>query len=98
MWARFLLEEIGFLQEEPTELITDNQAVVTLVNSLASPSSRTKHVNKLKKIITQAIDNKEVKATWKEGAENTADLFTKNLDLGKFEKFDHDATGGKLRS
>jgi hypothetical protein len=55
-------------------------------------------VNKLKKIITQAIDNKEVKATWKEGAENTADLFTKNLDLGKFEKFDHDATGGKLRS
>ena len=97
MWARFLLEEIGFKQEEETELITDNEAVVTLVTSLASPSSRTKHVNKLKKIITQAIDRKEVKALWKEGSENTADLYTKNLDLFKFEKFNHDATGGKLR-
>ena len=97
VWARFMLEEIEFPQEKPTPLITDNEAVTILVTSLASPSARTKHVNKLKKIISQAIEQGDVLPQWKAGVDNTADLFTKNLDLAKFEKFSHDATGGKLR-
>ena len=54
-------------------------------------------MNKLKKITAQAIDKGDVKAQWKAGEDNTADLYTKNLDLAKFEKFSYDATGGKLR-
>ena len=43
------------------------------------------------------MEQGKVKTQWKAKVENTVDLFTKNLDVALYEKFNHDATKGKAR-
>ena len=97
LWARFLLEEIGYKQEEPTPVYEDNSAVVTLMETLASASGRTKHLNKLRMTVQQYINSKEVSCLKILGTKNPADLYTKPLEKSKYLELNHDASGGRLR-
>jgi len=96
LWSRFILEEIGYPQIGPTPIYEDNSAVVTLMETLASPSGRTKHINKLRMTVQQYIDSGEVTCVKVPGTKNVADLFTKPLDPAKYKELNHDATGGRL--
>jgi len=97
LWARFLLEEISYKQEEPTPIREDNSAIVTLMTTLASPSGRTKHLNKLRMTIQQYIDAGETLCIKTPGKSNPADLYTKAVDTTTYVALNHDATGGRLR-
>ena len=97
LWARFLLEEISYKQEKPTPIHEDNSAIVTLMTTLASPSGRTKHLNKLRMTIQQYIDAGETLCIKTPGKSNPADLYTKAVDATTYVALNHDATGGRLR-
>ena len=97
LWARFILEEIGYPQLAPTPIFEDNAAVVTLMETLASASGRTKHLNKLRMTVQQYINTGDVSCLKVLGTKNVADLFTKPLESVRFKELEHDATGGRLR-
>ena len=93
LWARYLLEELGFGQPDSTPIYEDNEAVTTLMATLASPAGRTKHVNKLRKTIQQYVDRHEVDCIKVPGEVNIADLFTKNLDVARYTLLNDMACG-----
>lgn len=95
LWARYLLEEIGYKQPAPTRIYEDNAAVVRLMESLASPTGKTKHVNKLRKSVQQYVDQREVACIKVPGVENLADILTKNLDVATFQRLNRAITGSK---
>ena len=97
LWGRFMLEELGYEQTKATPIFEDNSAVVTLLETLASPSGRTKHLIKLRSVLQQYIDSKEVSCIKIRGTSNPADIFTKPLDEATFSPLNHDITGGRLR-
>jgi len=97
LWARFILEEIGYKQEQATPVYEDNSAVITLMETLASPSGRTKHINKLRMTVQQYINSMEVSILKIPGIINPADLFTKPLEKSKYLELNKDASGGRLR-
>ena len=97
LWARYFLEELGYPQIGPTPVYEDNSAVVTLMETLASPSGRTKHLIKMRCILQQFIDSKQVSCIKIRGTHNPADIFTKALDVTKFSELNNDITGGRLR-
>ena len=60
LWACYLLEEIGYPQPEATRIYEDNAAVVRPTESPASPTGRSKHINKLHRTAQQYVDRREV--------------------------------------
>ena len=95
LWARYLLEEIGYPQLEATRIYEDNAAVVRLMDSLAAPGGRMKHLNKLRRSAQQYVDLQEVACVKVPGVENLADVLTKNLDVETFRKLNRAITGAK---
>ena len=95
LWARYLLEEIGYPQPEATRIYEDNAAVVRLMESLASPTGRSKHINKLRKTAQQYVDRREVACITVPGVDNLADILTKNVDVLTFRRLNRAITGAK---
>lgn len=93
LWARDFLSELGFAQSTPTKIYEDNEAVVTLMTTLSSPSGRTKHVNKLRRTVQQYCDKGDTTCIKTPGDTNIADLFTKNLAADRFKMLSDMACG-----
>jgi transposase InsO family protein len=83
---RQFLDEIGFPQKDPTIIMNDNMAAVTMVKQDFSSSS-TRHIKIKFHLIREAIKNEEVRVLHRPTEEMIADIMTKALERVKFEHF-----------
>jgi hypothetical protein len=72
------LDEIGFPQKDPTIIMNDNMAAVTMVKQDFSSSS-TRHIKIKFHLIREAIKNEEVRVLHRPTEEMIADIMTKDL-------------------
>jgi hypothetical protein len=85
VWIQSLLQELGF--KIPTiPICGDNQGSI-FIGSNPVQERRSKHIDIRYHYVRQLIEEKKIELFFVEGAENTADLFTKNLGAPKFLKF-----------
>ena len=85
VWIRSLFEELG-IQLMPIPLCGDNQGSIFLASNPVQ-EKRIKHIDLRYHYIREIIRSKKIELFFLEGAENPADLFTKNLGRIKFQKF-----------
>ena len=81
---REFLNEIGFVQDEPTIIYNDNQAAVAMVKQRFS-SGRTRHVKIQFRHIREKIENREIEVRYLLTEKMIADLMTKALDKIQFQ-------------
>ena len=70
----------------PIPLCGDNQGSIFLASNPVQ-EKRIKHIDLCYHYIREVIRSKKIELFFLEGAENPADLFTKNLGRIKFQKF-----------
>jgi hypothetical protein len=85
IWVKSLMTELG-IELAPIPLFGDNQGSIFLASNPVQ-EKRIKHIDLRYHFIRDVIKNKQVELFFIEGAENPADLFTKNLGRIKFLKF-----------
>ena len=85
VWIQSLFTELG-IDLQPIPLCGDNQGSIFL-SSNPVQEKQIKHIELHHHCIREVIHNKKVELLFIEGAENPADLFTKNLGRIKFLKF-----------
>ena len=85
VWIRALFTEIG-IKLGPIPLCGDNQGSIFLASNPVQ-EKRIKHIDLRYHYIREIIRQKQIELLFIEGAENPADLFTKNLGRIKFLKF-----------
>jgi hypothetical protein len=86
IWMRNLFDQLGFEQDGPTPLYTDNASLVTLATQYSGNHKRVRHfVTKLNWMISQVQDG-IVDMIHLPGEENPADTLTKPLSPILFEK------------
>ena len=85
VWIHSLFEELG-ITLNPIPLCGDNQGSIFLASNLVQ-EKRIKHIDLRYHYIREVICEKKIELFFLEGAENPADLFTKNLGRIKFQKF-----------
>ena len=84
MWIQSLLGELGY-QILTVPICGDNQGSIFIVSNPVQ-EHRSKHIDIQYHYVRQLIEEKKIDLFFVEGAENPADLFTKNLGIVKFEK------------
>ena len=85
VWIQSLLRELGIII--PTVPICgDNQGSI-FIGSNPVQECRSKHIDIRYHYVRQLVEEKVIDLYFVEGAENPADLFTKNLAWPKFSKF-----------
>jgi hypothetical protein len=85
VWVKNLLIELG-IQLSPIPLYGDNQGSIFLASNPVQ-EKRIKHIDLRYHFIRDVVRLKQVELFFIEGAENPADMFTKNLGRVKFLKF-----------
>ena len=85
VWICTLFKEIG-IDLGPIPLCGDNQGSIFLASNPVQ-EKRIKHIDLRYHYIREIIRQKQIELLFIEGAENPADLFTKNLGRIKFLKF-----------
>jgi hypothetical protein len=88
-WVCNLMTEIGYPMITATPIYGDNQGSIFIASNPIT-ERRTKHIDIKFHYIRQEIERNHVALFFVEGVNNTADLFTKNLPLVKFDKFVHE--------
>ncbi|KDQ06824.1 hypothetical protein BOTBODRAFT_120967, partial [Botryobasidium botryosum FD-172 SS1] len=83
VWIRALLEGIGYPQEGPSPLLSDNNGTIFL---LGDPSfhNKTKHIDIKYHHIQECIAKKTTLVSYVNTHDNIADAFTKALDTKQF--------------
>ena len=85
VWIRTLLGELDY-KLTPTEITSDNQgAIFNASNPVTEKQS--KHIDIRFHYIRELIEHGDVQVLFVQGAENPADILTKNLGHTKFTKF-----------
>ena len=85
VWIRSLFKELG-INLGPIPLCGDNQGSIFLASNPVQ-EKQIKHIDICYHYIREVLRLKQVELLFIEGAENPADLFTKNLGCIKFTKF-----------
>ena len=85
VWIHTLFKEIG-TDLRPIPLCGDNQGSIFLASNPVQ-EKQIKHIDLCYHYICKIIRQKQIELLFIEGAENPADLFTKNLGRIKFLKF-----------
>jgi len=83
LWFRGFLEELGFPQTEPTEVITDNHAA-KIISEQNSHTEKTAHIVMRINFIHQEIESGRIRLKWINTENNVADILTKPLPLQLF--------------
>ena len=78
LWFRGFLEELGFPQTEPTEIITDNHAA-KIISDQNSLTEKTAHIVMRINFIHQEIESGTIKLKWINTENNVSDILTKPL-------------------
>ena len=85
VWIQSLLRELGFIILT-IPICGDNQGSI-FIGSNPVQERRSKHIDIRYHYVRQLVEEKIIELFFVEGAENPADLFTKNLASPKFIKF-----------
>jgi hypothetical protein len=79
LYAKNLIELVGLKVELPINLEIDNRGAIDLINSF-SVGGRTRHIDFKQCFLRELKEAKQLVGNWIPGLENSADMFTKNLD------------------
>ncbi len=74
-----MIKSIGLKVKLPMILEIDNKGAVDIINSF-SVGGRTRHINVRQCFLRELKEAKQLVVNWIQGLENSADMFTKNLD------------------
>jgi len=85
LWFRGFLEELGFPQTEPTDIITDNKAA-KIISDQNSHTEKTAHIVMRINSIHQEVASGRIKLKWINTENNVADILTKPLPFCIFAK------------
>jgi hypothetical protein len=88
-WVCNLMTEISYPMITATPIYGNKQGSIFIASNPIT-ERRTKHIDIKYHYIHQEIERNHVAPFFVEGVNNTADLFTKNLLLVKFDKFIHE--------
>ena len=83
---RYWLEELGFLQDGPVMLRSDNQGSVDAANN-PKQTPKLRHMRVAEAWIREASTDGRVTVQWLPGNQNPSDGFTKRLDRTLFNKY-----------
>ena len=83
IWLRTLLDAIGHQQTLPTIISCDNTATKTLSEDPLL-HSRVKHIDIKYHFLRERVQSTDLHLTYVNTRENTADMFTKALDVKQF--------------
>jgi hypothetical protein len=86
LYGKNLLEAMGLEVELPMLLEVDNKGLVDIINSF-SVGGRTRHIDVKQCFLRELKESKQLIVKWIPGAENNADMFTKNLDGPLFKEY-----------
>lgn len=86
LYVKNVLESMQLQVELPMILEVDNRGCVDLANSW-SVGGRTRHIDVRQNFLRELKEQGTIKVQWIPGDKNDADLFTKNLEGPKYEKF-----------
>ena len=93
LWTRNLLSELGFAQQQPTELLQDNQAALKLTKN-AVLHARTKHFRARQALIRDLVIRSHIQPEYTSTEEMPADIYTKPLHAFKFKHWREINQGG----
>jgi hypothetical protein len=85
VWIRNLLEQLGFIQEQPTTIYGDNQGALALTEN-PEFHARTKHIDVSAHYIRELIEDQIVKLEYKPTNEMLADCLTKPLKAAQHQQ------------
>ena len=85
-WLRFLLDDVGFTQREPTVLFQDNETAIKLSIAPQIPR-RSRHIHIEHHFIRDMCEAKRAKVVHVRTEKLVADLLTKPLTATKFKPF-----------
>ena len=91
IWLRRLFADIGVVMKSATKLYEDNQGAIDLSKN-PKHHNRTKHIDVSYHFTRERIASKEIDVGYVPTTENLADIMTKALSRGPYEKF-RDALG-----
>ena len=83
MWARALLEEMGFAQDTPTVLGEDNMSTIHMINNDCN-GQKTKHIAIRFNLIREQVKSLAIQLEHLPTKEMTSDILTKALDPKPF--------------
>jgi hypothetical protein len=83
---RRLLEDLNFVQKEPTTIFEDNQGTIALTKNQVR-SSRSKHIDIAYNFVYEKVQDRIVELKYIPTKEQIADIFTKALPRESFERF-----------
>ncbi len=78
LWARNLLEELGFPQDLPTTMFEDNKSTIVLLNREYN-CSKTKHIQLRYNFIREHIKENRIRVEYLASEDMISDMLTKNL-------------------
>ncbi|GLB45239.1 putative transposition, RNA-mediated [Lyophyllum shimeji] len=78
IWLRSLVNELGLLANQPTDLITDNQSAIKFADNPVF-HARSKHIDIRHHFVRERIISNEIQIYHCVSADNKADILTKPL-------------------
>ena len=88
VWLRRILGDMGAVQEQPTELLCDNQSCMAIAKNPVF-HARTKHIEVQYHFVRELIVGEEVDLQYCPTVDNCADIFTKALGRDPLERHLH---------
>jgi hypothetical protein len=85
IWVKQLLMDIGIETRDPMKIFCDNQAARHIALNPVF-HERTKHIEVDCHIIREKVQSKEIETMYVKSGDQLADMFTKGLDPGVFER------------
>ena len=85
LYVAGILEFLGVPVEYPITVLVDNIGAIYLTKN-ATTGNRTKHIDTRYHFVREYVQNGILKVTFVRSEENHADIFTKNLNVEKFDK------------
>ncbi len=86
LYAKNLIKSIRLKVELPMILEVNNKGAVDIINSF-SVGGRTRHIDVRQCFLRELKEAKQLVVNWIPGSENSADMFTKNLDGPQFKRY-----------
>jgi hypothetical protein len=89
VWLRRLLLELGYTGDElePMEINSDNLSSHALAKNPNSMHQRAKHIDVQWHFAKEQVESGSIEINWVPGTDNTADGFTKPLNMAKHKEF-----------
>ncbi|XP_052198801.1 uncharacterized protein LOC127805949 [Diospyros lotus] len=84
IWLRKLLSDLGYEQNEPTELFSDNKSAIAIASNPVQ-HGKTKHIKVKFHLLREAEKEGKIKLTHCNSEFQLADIITKALPCGQFE-------------